>query len=232
MPRLGDYVGHILSEITIARMQADLEAIRVAEFYVTHPLLRRMPVPHVRLVDVELDVPVAIKEMEEPRADESPRGGVAPKVLRETFDRVTRKRLKEDGIQTTPADQKRLRSLLVERIAALTGPSDIAVDVIRVADDLAHVTAQWISEVRLADGLLDSERVGRFEAELKAAARLALLKVRTPPARLHVLVTTAELREAGPSDIITRLKLKISEEGFEWTTIESAGRERDHLVPE
>lgn len=232
MPKLGDYLGHLLSEITIARMQADLETIRVAEFYATHALLRRMPVPHMRLVDLELDVPVAIKKMEEPREDESPRGGVAPDVVHKTFDQVVMKRLREDGIQTKAADQKRLRSLLVERIAALTGPSDVAVDVIRVADDLAHVTAQWISKVRLPDGLLDSERVRDFEAELKAAARLALIKVRTPPPRLHVLVTTAELREAGPSEIITRLKLKISEEAVEWTTVESDGREQDRLVPE
>ncbi|SMF17174.1 hypothetical protein [Pseudobacteriovorax antillogorgiicola] len=55
---LGDYLGHLLSSVTKARMQADLETIRIAEQYQSHPLLKHFPVPRVRLPKVELNVPV------------------------------------------------------------------------------------------------------------------------------------------------------------------------------
>ncbi len=55
---LGDYLGHLLSSVTKARMQADLETIRIAEQYQSHPLLKHFPVPRVRLPQVELNIPV------------------------------------------------------------------------------------------------------------------------------------------------------------------------------
>ena len=54
----------------------------------------------------------------------------------------------------------------------------------------------------------------------------------TPPPRLLALVTSAEIREAGTSENVTRLNLKLSEQGVEWTTIETDGVTRDRLVPE
>ena len=59
MPFLGDYIGHIISEITRARLHADLEALRVADYYAKEPLLRHFPVPRFRLPSVKLEVPVA-----------------------------------------------------------------------------------------------------------------------------------------------------------------------------
>ena len=52
-------------------------------------------------------------------------------------------------------------------------------------------------------------------AELRDVVRLEFLKLRTPPPRLMVLVTSAELREAGAAENLTRLRLKVSEQGVE-----------------
>ena len=82
MPYLGDFLGHLLSEITMARVQADLEAVRVAELYAGHPLLKTLPVPHFRLPTLTLDVPVAVKSIDEVQPGASPRGGVALPRLR------------------------------------------------------------------------------------------------------------------------------------------------------
>jgi hypothetical protein len=46
-----------------------------------------------------------------------------------------------------------------------------------------------------------------------------------------VLVTTQEIREAGP-DNVTRLRLKITEDALEWTQIDLDGQTHDRLVPE
>lgn len=229
MPNLGDYIGHLLSEITIARMHADIEAVRVAELYAGHPLLRHMPVPHFRLPNVEVDVPVVIKQMEEPQAGELPRGAPTLKNMRKAFDEVLTKRLSEEQIRLKPEHKKKLKAVLDEKMVSLTQPIEMAIDVNRVADELASTVSRTLTE---SGWPVDPERRPKLEEKLKVEVRIEFLKLRKPPKRLQALVTTAEIREAGPSEVITRLQLKITEEAVEWTTIESDGRKQDRLIPE
>lgn len=229
MPHLGDYLGQILSEITIARMHADIEAVRVAELYAGHPLLRNMPVPHFRLPNVEVDVPVIIKQMEEPQVGESPRGAPTLADMRKAFDKVLTQRLSKEGIRLKPDHKRKLNSILDEKAESLTQPIEIAINVNNVADELANTASETLTE---SGGPVDPARRSKLEEKLKEAARVEFLKLRKPPTRLQALVTTAEIREAGPSEAITRLHLKITEEAFEWTTIESNGRKQDRLVME
>ena len=88
MPKLGDYIGHLLSEIAIARMQADIESVRIAELYADHPLLRSMPVPRFRMPDVEIDVPVVVKGLEDSPFGESSHGTPPIAEIRKVFDKV------------------------------------------------------------------------------------------------------------------------------------------------
>jgi len=229
MPYLGDYVGQLLSEITIARMQADLEAVRVAELYAGHPLLRNMPVPHFRLPNIEVDVPVVIQQMEEQRVGESPRGVPTLADMRKAFDQVLAKQLSEEHIHLKPEHKRKLKSGLDKKVVTLTQPIEIAIDVNRVTDKLASAASRMLTE---AGGPVDPEQRSKLEKKLKKEARVEFLKLRKPPKRLQALVTTAEIREAGPSEVITRLHLKITEEAFEWTTIESDGQKQDRLVIE
>jgi len=81
MPFLGDYLGHLLGEVTIARMQADLETMRVAELYASHPLLKHMPVPHFRAPQIDMDIPVVIHGVENSLPEHSSRGGTVSSEL-------------------------------------------------------------------------------------------------------------------------------------------------------
>ncbi len=229
MPHLGDYLGHILSEITIARMHADLEAVRVAELYASHPLLRNMPVPHFRLPNIEVDVPVVIKQMEEPRAGESPRGTPTLSAMRKAFNKILTQQLNKERIRLKPDQIKKLNSMLDKKEISLTQPIEIAIDINRVADELANEASEMLTE---PGGPVDPKQRLGLKEKLKDTARVEFLKLRKPPTRLQALVTTAEIREAGPSEVITRLHMKINEEAVEWTTIESNGRMQDRLVPE
>src|SRR4051812_17667499 len=112
MTYLGDYLGQLMSEISMARMQADVETLRIAELYAAHPLLRTMPVPHIRLPDVELDIPVLIKASAEPRAGESARGGAVLADLRKAFDKALATTLANSEVALTAAENKRLRAAL------------------------------------------------------------------------------------------------------------------------
>jgi hypothetical protein len=232
MPYLGDYLGQLLSEISMARMQADLETVRLAELYATHPLLRTMPVPHMRLPEVDLEIPVLIKASEEPRAGESARGGVALADMRRKFDEVFTAHWSKARVALSVTERRKLRKALDDRLALHGVPTETSIDVHRLADDLTSTALSTIGELKPAAGIAEPAISPMLAAELKEAVRLEFLKLRTQPPRLSVLVTTAEIREAGATENVTRLRLKVSEAGMEWTTIESEGVQRDRLVPE
>ncbi len=226
MPNLGDYIGHLLSEITIARMHADIEAVRVAELYADHPLLRNMPVPRFRLPDVEFDVPVVVTDLEEPSTSGSQRGTPPISEMRKVFDKVITSTLSKERIALTVTNKRRLKTALDRRVVALTRPSEIAIDINRVSHDLS------IHAIKSVGNAIKPEKRAQFEERLKDALRIEFIRIRKPPTRLKVLVNTAEIREAGPNEVITRLHLKISEEAFEWTTIETDEGSDDRLVIE
>ena len=231
MTYLGDYLGQLLSEISMARMQGDVETLRLAELYAAHPLLRTMPVPHFRVPDVDVEIPVLIKASEEPRAGESTRGGAKLAEMRSTFDKVLSASLSSADITLSPANNKRLRTALDQRLSIHGLPSEVSIDVKRVADDLTATAAQVIGQLRPQPGG-EVASSPTFVTALSEAVQLEFLKLRTAPPRLTVLVTSAELRESGTSENVTRLRLKVSEQGVEWKTIESQGTTRDRLVPE
>ena len=204
-------------------MQADIEAVRVAELYSSHPLLRNMPIPHFRLPTVELDVPVAVKKMEEPQSEKAPRGTET----RVVFDKVLAKTLSEERIRLKPEQTKTLKQALDRKAVSLTQPAEVAVDVNRVAKELSSTASKT-----LVSSGLDAETQSKLEQKISELARIEFQKLRKPPTRLQVLVNTSEIREAGPAEVITRIHLKITEEAFEWTSIESDGKKEDRLIIE
>ena len=69
MVALGDYIGLILSELTIGRAQADVESVRIAEIYSTNKILKNFAVPRLRFENVEITMPVAIDKVEPAEID-------------------------------------------------------------------------------------------------------------------------------------------------------------------
>ncbi len=232
MPNLGDYLGMLLSEITVARMHADLEAVRVAEQYASHPLLRHMPVPRFRLPDVQMDIPVAIQEMEEPLPGAPPRGAPTMGEMRKTFDTALATWTKEERIRPSAQVKGKLKLALDDKEAEIARSAEITANVRGVADELSAVVLATLTEVGGPLAKREPADVNTLVARLSTAARAEFVRLHKPPPRLSVLVTTAEIREAGPSEIVTRLRLKIIEEAVEWTTIESDGDRKDRLIAE
>jgi hypothetical protein len=232
MPYLADYVGHLLSEITLARVQADLEAIRIAELYAGHTLLRHLPVPHFRLPTVTLEVPVVIDKMEESVAGESPRGGIVLPAMRKSFERLLDIHLKRAAIEFVSNERALLKQALGQTIADAAQPADVSISVTSLADDLVSAVTDVLRDPEREGGAVEATRLEKFADQLRSAARVEFLNLRNAPPRLHVLVTTAELRKAAPSELLARLHLSVSEEAFEWIVIESTGKSTSRLVPE
>ena len=227
MQNLGDFLGHLMSEITIARMQADIEAIRIAELYASHPLLVHMPVPHFRLPNIDIDVPVIVKAMEEEQPGQPPRGAPVLKEMQNKFASLLDNYIAQESIRLTSAERKNLNSAVEKTFAEFGQPREIAVNIRKVADRVSDVVASALPE---QSGASNKAKV---RDDLKTRSQLEFLNLSKPPPRLKVLVATSEIREAGPTDIITRLHLKINEEAFEWTTVENSnGEKNEKLISE
>ena len=233
MPYLGDFLGHILAELTISRMQADLESLRIADFYASHPLLRTMPVPRFRLPQVDIDVPVVIDRAEEPAEGGSARGTVSLADLGATLDKALTVDLEKRGIRIPAERVRRIERAAETRIEALRAePAEVTVDAQRIAHDLAGIAARELAEPgeEVAGDAADRAKV---EETLETAIRSDLIRKRTPPPRLVVRVATDQVREAGPMERIGHIRLTVSEEHLEWTVIEGEdGEKRQRLVPE
>lgn len=226
MTNLGDYLGQLMSEVVIARVHADLESVRVAELYASHPLLRHMPIPRVRLPEIQMEVPVVIDGSGSPGPNESPRGGTSIAEGRKQFDKVLAKHLRTNKVRLRANQREALVKALDAEAERPNIPIEIAVDTNRFADRLTNAAIGVLGES------LSDEKISTIKAGLRDDARLTLLAARTSPPRVTALVETSAVREAGPEDKITRLQLTIREESMELTTIESDGETTERLVPE
>ena len=232
MPYLGDFLGHIMAEVTIARMHADLEALRIADFYADNPLLRYMPVPRFRLPDFDVDVPVVIDRMEEAGRGLPPRGGVDGSKIRGVFMTVLAMQIRKHKFRTSLKLRTQIRSAIDEPIRKFVFPMETAVDTSRIANDLANTAVRVIRESSKHKAELKPAELSQFGDDLRDESRREFLRLRTLPPRLHVLVTTREVKEAGRTDNVARLKLRISEEHLEWTLIERDDGPQGRLIPE
>lgn len=227
MTNLGDYLGQLMSEVVMARVQADLETVRVAELYASHPLLRHMAIPRVRLPEIEMEVPVVIAGSDDPREGESPRGGPTAKDARKQFDKLLQKHLSTNRVRLSADHRKALTSALDEAMDKPDIPVEVAVDTYRFADRLTKAAIGSLSDT------IGKEKASAVSKGLDEDARLTLLALRSPPPRISALVETAQVREAGPAESVTRLRLTIREDSMELTTIESEdGTQTTRLVPE
>jgi hypothetical protein len=250
MPLLGDFLGHIMAEITIARMHADLEALRVADFYASHPLLHNMPVPRFRLSDFDVDLPIMIDKVEEaPSDDLSPRGGVEKDKIFTAFNIALSRQLSRYRIRTPLELRNQIRFALRRQIKNLTDLPDISVDASRIASELTKtviatfkryysrrtptVTTKEIHDKeKVTEPGPSNDVLVKFSADLQEDARKEIIKVRVPPPRLHILVTTREIKEAGIPDYTGRLKIKVHEDSLEWALIEREDETQARLIPE
>ena len=225
MPYLGDFLGHLLSELTIARAQADAEAIRIAEHYGRDPMLKSFPVPRFRLPTVTLRVPVVVDKMEVAPSGRGARGHLDVKKATEAFWRAFDAQSRSAKVKIPAAARERINADVRRVLAA--GNSGLSGSVVRVAHTL---TTTAIDALRRGDAAAAkaAEAMAARESELTEAVLAELIRVRTPPPRLNVLVTSSELKEAG--DDVMNLDLQVSEDGVEWTTIDGAKMPR--LVPE
>jgi hypothetical protein len=222
MANLGDYIGQLMAEITLARLQADLEAVRLADYYANHPLLKAFPVPRFRLPDVTLDFPVAITGVQSPRDGKPLDVAEARRVFRAALD----EELDECGVKPTVAERKQLHAVIDRRFRALKVPSLVSTSSVSVADEATNAI-----EAALPQKLIAGQERAQFIDGLRNRSRVAMLRLLPSPSRVRVITTTADLRELPPQALM-RLQLTITEQGVEWRGDSSAKGGGRKLLPE
>jgi hypothetical protein len=224
---LGDYLGALLSEVTNARLQADLESARIAELYAAHPLLQHMPVPRFRLPNVVLNLPVAVEKVEQPAGEKSTVAAELP-ALRKRVDAIIDQELSQRK-PLNSTQRKALSSKLnptFDNLKAVDAVS--AFSAIKLSDEVVKVTMEAIRTATRFTVADDSS----LELALRHQVGAEFLKLHGPPPQVEVLAITAQLREIAPSQTLTRIQLTISEEGVEWTQTNPDEPSSKTLMPE
>lgn len=225
MPYLGDYLGHLVAEITNARMQADLQSVHIADIYAAHPYLKFLPVPHFRLPQVTLDVPVSIQDLEEG----APAGGAPPLdpvKSRESLTRLVTLHLQRSGIKLRDSERQQLLKSVQEKADSLLAAQGVPMSTTDVAEQLTNTVVKGVKQFSTSD------RVVELAKNLRTAAQVELLNLRQPLSRLRVAVTTPELSQVADRTLLATLRLSISEEAVEWSVEDSKGETTRRLVPE
>ena len=223
MPALGDYIGHLLTAITSARLQADLESVRIAQLYASHPLLQHMPVPRFRLPNVTLDLPVAVDKIDEP---------VTPDLatIRKNINSIVEDTLKQQQIKVSSGSRALVRRNLDTLLAEFSAVESRDSRALGEASERAVGVVMDALKAAAKDG--SSTIDPQVESSLRRRLALEYAKLQPPPPTVQVLVNTSQLKDVGPPQNLTRIRLTISEEGVEWTQPNPDDASSKTLLPE
>lgn len=209
MPNLGDLIGAMMADAMRARVQADIEAVRIAEMYSRNELLRHLPVPHFRLPDVVIDVPVLVSGGPRPRAESA---SVAP--TDDQLREVVSQTLKTHKITLPRGEAVRSGSVAVDRLkVTLSSESQPILTHNRISQDVARSVVDHVRSV--AHTALPEPTLQALESTLRTSlSSLILAKIPSTPA-LEVVADSEQIRAHDDPASIVRVRLTISEEGYE-----------------
>lgn len=214
MAELGDYLGHILCEVTRARVSADLEALRVAKEYVADEkkLLRYFPVPRMRLPTLEITVPVQINDVPDGYIEKT---SAEPSLLAKVLADELVPALREHSLRITTADITKI----------IKSDPNLAIGVL--LDDLSDSLSIKLynqlkpyQKTKKGDGIPESklsagETFKLISNMIKEKVKTALAALPRQPVGITVEPRTSVIREVGNPSLLLNVKLVVSEDALE-----------------
>lgn len=211
MAELGEYLGHLLCEVTRARVRADMEAVRVAREYVADEsqLLRHFPVPRMRLPTLEITVPVQINAIPDGYVEKTPADTtLLAKVLAgELGPALKEHKLHIDTseiVAIIKADPRLSRGELYEGFA----------DVLS-AQLHDHTRALGKRAKAAATAATAGETFKQIADMIRERIAVAIRSLPRKPVGISIESRTAMLREVGNPALLLNLKLSISEDALD-----------------
>ena len=234
MTTLNDYIGTLVAGIADARAAADLESVRVAEAYAQHALLKHFSVPRMRIGDIEMTIPVAIDGLST-RSDLqlAPMGNDAYKT--DAYRVTVRSASVSELPQLASNDLATAIGDALPVMLAMMRDGDLDGAFRKHAETVATRFGQIVELYQLDKVLPDLQFTpDRTIEELYKHTQSSVQGVIDKPVldSLSVVAESYRLREQRPEDLI-RIRMVLSEEGMEWTTIEREdGSVERRLLPE
>lgn len=239
MAKLSDFLGGLVSSISDARVNSDIQSLRIAEEYAKNDLLKHFVVPRMRVDKVELSIPIAVDEVIERN-----QVNYEPIDNRSFSSKTYQQILRSLDVDNLPNEvSKNLRSIISEHIQLLEArirvnqienalgefSNTIGLNVIKVADQIFKDDnlrkTRKVDLTKLQDTLVKGLQE-TLKEEIKFKSENKILD------SLHVIVEAHKLREVKPENVIM-IKMTVSEQGMEWIKMEnSEGEVVSKLMPE
>ncbi|QLH06427.1 hypothetical protein [Nitrosopumilus ureiphilus] len=233
MVNLNEVIATILSDLALARVQADIESIKIAETYANDPLLKNLSIPRMRLRSVSISLPVAIDKVDERKIAESKKPISRNELLQVTqnsFENTISKR----KLSMSRNDSDKIKKSLGRKIILVEKELPwIMNDAVTLSNVISNEVGNKLEDVRVAEGKkLTSVELRETIDEIKLDLKRGISNLRRPP-NLEVSVNTGELKNMSPKETLAGFNLTIDEDGMEWSTWESnSGVVKKQLVPE
>ena len=234
MIKLNDYLGSIVASFTNAKIMSDLQTVKLAEEYAKHDYLKNFSIPRMRIDDVEMTIPIALDEIEnisKPPVigfDSLKINTLVYSFLLEKFGVLKITKEPSRLLQTETAKQvgvleKQIK--LANSHDPVSGFSkEIVVYFLRIIEKYALVNKEVLAKMNI--DLIIKDLIAVVTKEITINKEVEAL------ANLNIVVEANKLRELKSENLIF-IKLKISENGMEWSRSENANGEiESKLLPE
>lgn len=234
MIKLNDYLGSIVASFTNAKIMSDLQTVKLAEEYAKHDYLKHFSIPRMRIDDVEMTIPIALDEIEnisKPPVigfDSLKINTLVYSFLLEKFGVLKITKEPSRLLQTETAKQvgvleKQIK--LANSHDPVSGFSkEIVVNFLRIIEKYALVNKEVLAKMNI--DLIIKDLIAVVTKEISINKEVEAL------ANLNIVVEANKLRELKSENLIF-IKLKISENGMEWSRSENANGEiESKLLPE
>ncbi len=222
MPKLGEFIGAILSDAVQARVRADMEALKIAELYSGHELLKHFPVPRFRLPDITVDFPVAVTATGEAPPGTEGKFFKAPEKTELTL--VVRKALLAAEVYL-PYSERRKVYAAVHRNAKILfeGGPQILLNSQKVSKEITTTASAVTSGLIKARGE-EPDNLMVLEGSLRIGMQNLLLQKLTESPHLKVNVSSSDIKMHGDSESLLRVRLTISEDSYELISRNDGGQ--------
>lgn len=234
MIKLNDYLGSIVASFTNAKIMSDLQTVKLAEEYAKHDYLKHFSIPRMRIDDVEMTIPIALDEIE--NISKPPVIGFdSLKINTLVYSFL----LEKIGVLKITKEPSRLLQTetakqvgVLEKQIKLTNSHDpvsgfskeIVVYFLRIIEKYALVNKEVLAKMNIE--LLSKDLIAVVTKEITINKEVEAL------ANLNIVVEANKLRELKSENLIF-IKLKISENGMEWSRSENVNGEiESKLLPE
>jgi hypothetical protein len=213
MPKLGEFIGALLTDVVQARVRADMESLKIAEAYSGHNLLKYLPVPRFRLPDITVDFPVVVSSLQgEPPAAG---GKLFDEPTRSEIQQSVKRALQESEVSLSNAQQIKVIAAVERRSKQLfkAGPQ-VLLSSQNISNEIARAASSSMKGALKASDK-QADKLSKFESMMKISMRELLVTKLAQSPYLQVAVASDEIKQHGANDSLLRVRLTITEDAYE-----------------